>query len=99
MNKSENASQNSWLSNASGTLSLKTYTLARHRTRRVGDYTDVKVVSPYERNSRGAELSRLSDEEMKLRMIEVVNKTYSFLTVLFNSSRRTIDKFLTGLQS
>lgn len=44
-----------------------------------GDFSDVKVVSP-----RGEipwnELSRLSDEEMKTLMIEVVDKVYTFVS-------------------
>jgi len=53
-----------------------------------GDYTDVKVVTP-SGEIPWPELSRLSDEEMKVLMIEVVNKTYSFLTMMFKSSTTT----------
>ena len=49
-----------------------------------GDYTDVVVRSPYG-NIPWPRLSRLSDEEMKALMIDVVNKTYRTLTVLFDS--------------
>jgi len=49
-----------------------------------GDYTDVAVRSPYG-EIPWARLSRLSDEEMKALMIEVVNKTYRALTLLFGS--------------
>lgn len=49
-----------------------------------GDYTDVVVRSPYG-GIPWARLSRLSDEEMKALMIEVVNKTYRALTLLFGS--------------
>ena len=45
---------------------------------KAGDYSDVKVVSPYGEIS-WSQLSRLSDDEMKALMIEVVNKVYSFL--------------------
>jgi hypothetical protein len=48
-----------------------------------GDYTDVVVRSPYG-EIPWPRLSRLSDEEMKALMIEVVNKTYRTLTVLFD---------------
>jgi hypothetical protein len=48
---------------------------------KAGDYSDVKVVSPY--GEIGWErLSRLSDEEMKALMIDVVNHCYDFLTTL-----------------
>ena len=49
-----------------------------------GDYTDVVVRSPYG-EIPWSRLSRLSDEEMKALMIDVVNKTYRALTVLFDN--------------
>jgi len=49
-----------------------------------GDYTDVVVRSPYG-EIPWPRLSRLSDEEMKALMIDVVNKTYRTLTVLFDN--------------
>jgi len=49
-----------------------------------GDYTDVVVRSPYG-EIPWPWLSRLSDEEMKALMIDVVNKTYRALTVLFHN--------------
>jgi hypothetical protein len=49
-----------------------------------GDYTDVVVRSPYG-EIPWPRLSRLSDEEMKALMIDVVNKTYRALTVLFDN--------------
>ena len=48
-----------------------------------GDYSDVVVRSPYG-EIPWPMLSRLSDEEMKALMIEVVNKTYRALIVLFD---------------
>ena len=48
-----------------------------------GDYTDVVVRSPYG-EIPWARLSRLSDQEMKALMIDVVNKTYRALIVLFD---------------
>jgi hypothetical protein len=48
------------------------------------DYTDVKVVTPHGEIA-WSELSRLNDEEMKILMIEVVSKTYRFLSMLFAS--------------
>jgi hypothetical protein len=49
-----------------------------------GDYADVVVRSPYG-EIPWPRLSRLSDEEMKALMIDVVNKTYRTLTILFDS--------------
>ena len=49
-----------------------------------GDYTDVVVQSPYG-EIPWPRLSRLSDEEMKALMIDVMNKTYRALTVLFDN--------------
>jgi hypothetical protein len=43
-----------------------------------GDYSDGKVVTPYG-EIPWARASRISDEEMKLLMIDIVNKTYTFL--------------------
>jgi hypothetical protein len=51
-----------------------------------GDYNDVVVRSPYG-EIPWPKLSRLSDEEMKALMIEVVNKTYRALIVLFDDRR------------
>jgi hypothetical protein len=48
-----------------------------------GDYTDVVVRSPYG-EIPWPKLSRLSDQEMKALMIDVVNKTYRALIVLFD---------------
>lgn len=48
-----------------------------------GDYTDVVVRSPYG-EIPWPRVSRLSDEEMKALMIDVVNKTYRALIVLFD---------------
>jgi hypothetical protein len=46
-----------------------------------GDYSDVKVVTPYG-EIPWTRLGRISDGEMKLLMIDVVNKTYTFLRYL-----------------
>jgi hypothetical protein len=43
-----------------------------------GDYSDVKVVTPYG-EIPWQKLSRLSDEEMKRLMKEIVDKIYTFL--------------------
>jgi hypothetical protein len=45
----------------------------------VGDYSDVKVVTPYG-EIPWSRVSRLCDEEMKGLMIEVVDRVYTFLT-------------------
>jgi hypothetical protein len=50
-----------------------------------GDYSDVKVVSPYGEITWDR-LSRLSDEEMKALMIEVVDRCYDFLSELSDSA-------------
>ena len=49
-----------------------------------GDYADVVVRPPYG-EIPWPKLSRLSDEEMKTLMIDVVNKTYRALTLLFDA--------------
>jgi hypothetical protein len=50
-----------------------------------GDYSDVSVSSPY-----GVipwpEVSRLNDDEMKRLMIDVVDRAYRFIRMLFNES-------------
>jgi hypothetical protein len=43
-----------------------------------GDHSDVKVVTPYGEISWSA-LPRISDDEMKLLIVEIVNKVYTFL--------------------
>jgi hypothetical protein len=48
---------------------------------RSGDYTDVKVVTPYEEIPWN-DLMRISDDEMKSLMIEVVDKLYTLLVGL-----------------
>ena len=48
-----------------------------------GDYADVVGRSPYG-EIPWPRLSRLSDEEMKALMIDVVNKTYCALGLLFD---------------
>ena len=48
---------------------------------RSGDYSDVKVVSPYGEIA-WQDVSRLSDDEMKLLMIDVVNHCHKFFGTL-----------------
>jgi hypothetical protein len=43
-----------------------------------GDFSDVKIVSPFG-EIPWTRLSRISDEEMKRLMIEIVDKVYTFL--------------------
>lgn len=62
-----------------------------------GDYAYVKVVSPFG-EIPWPELSRLNNEEMKTLMIDVLNKTYKFLSVLFDASPSRIDTILNGLE-
>jgi hypothetical protein len=45
---------------------------------KIGDYSDVKVISPYG-EIEWVKLSRISDDEMRQLMKEVVNKLYSVL--------------------
>jgi hypothetical protein len=51
---------------------------------RSADYSDVKVVTPYGEIPWN-DLSRLSDKEMKALMIDAVNRSYRFLSELFDS--------------
>jgi hypothetical protein len=53
---------------------------------RSGDYSDVKVVSPYGEIT-WQDVSRLSDDDIKLLMIDVVNHCHKFLADLFVNSR------------
>ena len=46
-----------------------------------GDYSDVKIVTPYG-EVPWTRTSRISDAEMKLLMIGIVNKTYTYLSYL-----------------
>jgi hypothetical protein len=50
---------------------------------RTGDYSDVKVVTP-DREIPWNELSRISDDEMKILMKQIVNKLYTVLMSLEN---------------
>lgn len=48
-----------------------------------GDYSDVQVSSPYG-SIPWPEVSRFNDDEMKLLIIDVVNRTYRFIHTLFD---------------
>lgn len=50
-----------------------------------GDYSDVRVSSPYG-DIPWPRLSRFNDDEMKHLMIDVVNRTYSFIHELFDET-------------
>ena len=50
---------------------------------KIGDFSDVKVVTPYG-EIPWAELSRISNEEMKALNKEIVNKIYTFLDQLIS---------------
>ena len=48
-----------------------------------GDYTDVKVVSPYGEIAWNR-LGRISDEEMKPLIEEIVDRLYTFLVLMLD---------------
>jgi hypothetical protein len=50
-----------------------------------GDFADVKVVSPFA-EIPWRSLARLSDDEMKVLMIDVVNRSYDFLSKVFSTA-------------
>ncbi len=50
---------------------------------KAGDYSDVKVVTPFGEIAWN-ELSRITDAEMKAFNIEVNNRIYTYLQALFN---------------
>ncbi len=53
---------------------------------KVGDYTDVVVHTPFGEIPWN-ELSRLDDAQMKVLMVDVVNKTYHLVQELFDTER------------
>jgi hypothetical protein len=59
-----------------------------------GDYTDVTVVSPYGPIPWNG-VSRISDAAMKGLMIDVVNKCYAFLGLLYGQRGEMLIEFLT----
>jgi hypothetical protein len=72
--------------NAFAIQSSRTRTLGTFPSSRAGDYSDVKVVSPYGEIVWN-NLGRLDDNEMKSLMIGVVNRCDRFLVGLFLSAR------------
>jgi hypothetical protein len=55
-----------------------------------GDYSDVKVVSPYGEIPWNG-LARLDDEEMKTLMIDLVNKVFTVLNEVVNRDELLLD--------
>jgi ligand-binding SRPBCC domain-containing protein len=72
---------------------LEDYHAGTFPSSKAGDYSDVKVVSPYGEIA-WERLGRLSDEEMKALMIDVVNHCYDFLTTLCGPFGDTIVEHL-----
>lgn len=58
---------------------LEDYYAGRFPRSRAGDYSDVRVVTP-DGEIPWRDLSRISDEEMKALMIEVVDRVFTYLT-------------------
>jgi hypothetical protein len=56
---------------------------------KAGDYSDVKVVTPYG-EIPWQELSRFNDDEMKALMIEVVQRCYTFIGLLCDSKKARV---------
>jgi ligand-binding SRPBCC domain-containing protein len=63
---------------------------------KTGDFSDVKVVTPYG-EIPWTELSRFNDDEMKTLMIDVVNHTYFVMFSLFATQSKTLDDLLASL--
>lgn len=63
---------------------------------KAGDFSDVRVISPYG-EIQWTKLSRFSDDEMKTLMIDVVNHTYFVMAVLFMTTDKIIDDLFTSL--
>ena len=53
---------------------------------KTGDYTDVIVHTPYG-EIPWKDLSRIDDAEMKVLMVDVVNRAYQFIQELFDEER------------
>ncbi len=58
---------------------LEDYHAGRFPRSRAGDYSDVRVVTP-DGEIPWHDLSRISDDEMKALMIEVVDRVFTYLT-------------------
>ena len=78
----------SWLSAGLPSTCFDPDRCRKYPSSKTGDYSDVKVVSPFG-EIPWKELSRLSDHEMKILMIDVVNHSYAFLSILFCTDNST----------
>lgn len=72
-----------------GDQALEDFHAGKVPSSQTGDYSDVKVVTPYG-EIQWDRLSRLSDAEMKALMIDVVNHCYDFLIELRSPKGREI---------
>lgn len=77
--------------------SLESLHAGRCPDSRTGDFSDVKVVTPFG-EIPWKDLSRFNDDEMKTLMVDVVNHTYTWLTALF-CSEKAAEKIITVLQT
>ena len=68
------------------TMALEDFHTGKVPSSRIGDFSDVTVVSP-DREISWNDLSRLNNDEMKAFMIDVVNRCDRFLNELFVSAR------------
>jgi hypothetical protein len=66
------------------TEALENLHAGRYPSSKAGDYSDVKVVSPFG-EIPWERLSRFSDDEMRVLMIEVVDRCYGFLEAVLSS--------------
>jgi hypothetical protein len=60
---------------------------------KTGDYSDVRVVTPFG-EIPWTEVSRISNEEMKALMIDCVNKTFTFLMSMEEDGEAFMEKAL-----
>lgn len=58
---------------------LEDFHAGRYPQSRAGDYSDVRVVTP-DGEIPWNDLSRISDEEMKTLMIEVIDRVFTYLS-------------------
>ena len=58
---------------------------------KTGDYSDVKVVTPHGEIAWN-DLARIRDEEMKAFNMEVADKVYTFLQLVFNPNQSEEDR-------
>lgn len=65
---------------------IENYHAGKSPSSKTGDYSDVKVVTPYG-EIPWTEVSKISDKQMKVFNIEVANKLYTFLDFLIGGER------------